>query len=396
MAKKNPIAEAIAEQSNTNKSDLNKWSEGKIDAQWSFDGTSDKIETLADALAFSAVDLDTWEVERHIFNKWPTTAVIDGKLVQKANLQIKVWFKKRIDHGVDWDAALKKVHAVVKKRRPAVSKKASGTGIALAADFHFGAYIDDLIRSDKFSIAILSDYLDQVVDKINSQKKAHVHLALLGDFIESFTGLNHRNSWKGLGKGMFGINATILCFEILMERLILRIKNLRAIYIVSGNHDRVTSERDLDPRGEVAQLLAYMFDRELNHGSSGVKVKYDAMVLSEVINGVSYVFTHGHHGFSKKEIHKVIFDHGKQGMYNVLAMGHLHSRQTKKSYSKRQFQVDGVDVVQLDESDSRTIVVPSLFTGNFYSEALGFSSSAGFAWIENNGKGRINYSDYCL
>lgn len=33
---------------------------------------------------------------------------------------------------------------------------------------------------------------------------SEVNILFLGDMIESFTGLNHKNSWKGLQKGMIG------------------------------------------------------------------------------------------------------------------------------------------------------------------------------------------------
>lgn len=368
------------------------WKESKTQGEWSFDGTSQAIQTLDDALAFSKVDLTVWEVDRHVFNKWPTTMSDgNGGFLQVANIQVKIWFVKRIDHDVDWDKAMKQVHAATRQRAPKIAK-GSGIGVAAASDFHFGAYVDDLLRSDKFSIDILVGYMKQVAASINARKRDEVHLFLLGDFIESFTGLNHRNSWKGLAKGQFGINATTLCFELLMESLLVPINNLTSVSIVSGNHDRVTSDKELDPKGEVAELLAYMIRRELTR----VEVNFNPLVLNQVVDGISYILTHGHHGFAKRELSKIILDHGQQGMFNVLVQGHLHSRSVTKAYTKNQFKVDEVETVSLDEVDSRRVVVPPLFTGNFYSEALGFSSSAGFNWFENNGKGRIRFVDECL
>jgi predicted phosphodiesterase len=372
------------------------WSEKDTTAIWSYDGT-DNINTLEDALSFAKVNLDIWEVDRHIFNKWPTTAKnAEGKLVQMNNIQVKVWFKKRIDAGIDWQDVFDGIQQHFRNSRTAKRKPkpAPGNGVAVVgtADFHFGAYVDDLLRSDKFNIEVLVDYLERAADTINANQYKEVHLALLGDFIESFTGLNHRNSWKGLGKGMYGMNSIILCFEILLESFVQRINNVAGIYLVSGNHDRVTSEKENDAKGEVAELLAYLFRKELPH----VDVQYHPMVLSVTIDGIQYVMTHGHLPFAQKELSKVLFDYGKQGIYNVLMQGHLHSRSVKKTVKRKQYEWNEVKVVQLDEADYRAVILPPMFTGNFYSEALGFSSTAGFVVMRNNGRGKPHYFDYCL
>lgn len=360
-------------------------------AIWSYDG-KDEIYTLADALSYSNVDSNVWEVERHIINFYPTTAKNnDGELVSKTNTQVKVWFAKRADFDISWSDVLEKVRTSISTVK-IKKRKGNGIGVVGAADFHFGAYVDDLIRSDVFNTDVLTNYLKKTVDIINSRNYSEVHLCLLGDFIESFTGLNHRNSWKGLARGQYGMNAIVLCFEILYSVVISQIHNLKTVYIVSGNHDRVTSDSKEDAKGEVGMLLAYLLEQKLTN----VEVKYHPMVLTEVIDGICYVMTHGHLSISKKEISKMLFDYGKQGYYNVVMQGHLHSRMVKKTHRRKQYEWKEVQVVQLDEADYRFIVLPPMFTGNFYSESIGFSSSAGVSILENNGSGKINYFDYCL
>lgn len=351
---------------------------------WAYDGYA-KITTLEQALAFSKVDLNTWEVERHIFNTWTTTSADN----QKWNIQVKVWFKRRRDAGIDWSATVEEMSAMMKKRH---TGKAAGNGVGFVctADFHLGAYIDDLIRSDKFNITVLTEYLSRTAEIVNSKKYKEVHVGLLGDFIESFTGLNHTNSWKGLGKGMYGTHAVVLCSQILTEFLS-GINNLSSVSMVSGNHDRVTSDKEGDQKGEVGQILHHLLSISLD-----VPVTYHPMVLNVIVDDISYVLTHGHLPFSNKEVAKILFDYGKQGMFNVLLKGHTHSRETKKTYRKKNMQWNDEMVVHMDEVDYRAITAPPMFTGNFFSEALGYSSSAGFIEIQNNGKGRINVFDYCL
>ena len=376
--------------------DKQQWDEKENGAIWSYDGTA-AIHTLQDALAYAKVDLDTWEVERHVFNSWEVTMKDPAGLpCRRVNVQVKVWFKKRVDAGVDWQEVFAGVNKHFRTSRYAKRKTkavpGNGIGVVGTADFHFGAYVDDLLRSDKFNIEVLVKYLEDAADIINQKQYKEVHLALLGDFIESFTGLNHRNSWKGLGKGMYGMNSIILCFEILMQSFVGRIHNVAGIYIVSGNHDRVTSEKENDAKGEVAEMLAYLFRKQL----PDINVHYHPMVLSITIDGINYLMSHGHLSFMQKELSKILFDYGKQGVYNVIMQGHKHTRHVTKTVKRKQYEWNNTTVVQLDEADYRAIIMPPLFTGNFFSEALGFSSSAGFAIMENNGRGKLNYFDYCL
>jgi calcineurin-like phosphoesterase family protein len=104
------------------------------------------------------------------------------------------------------------------------------------------------------------------------------------------------------------------------------------------------------------------------------KVNYHRMIITKVIDGVCYLLTHGHWKFSNRPLSEVFFDYGKQGMYNVMLKGHLHIRDAKKAQS--------TSTVEVDKVGYRSINVASLFTGNFYSESLGFTSSSGFSWLE--------------
>ena len=55
----------------------------------------------------------------------------------------------------------------------------------------------------------------------------NVHVHLLGDLIESFTGLNHKNSWKGLDKGMFGVSAVKLFVKLFKKHFLDNIDKFR-------------------------------------------------------------------------------------------------------------------------------------------------------------------------
>jgi hypothetical protein len=364
-----------------------------------FIGYSDKpIKTLESALEMCQVDLSVWAPVRWVCNSWGVTMRgKDGNPTYRTNYQVKVWFEQIKDHDINWESIEQQLSELIANRPPAKLKlrrvTGSDVGVVTTADFHLGAYVDDLVRSEKFNIAVLIERLEKCAEIINSWGLSSVHIAMLGDFIESFTGMNHRNSWKGLDKKLIGMGAVQLCFTVLTDHFLYLINNLKGVYIVSGNHDRVTSDNTEDTKGEVADMLAWLIDREIG---DRIEVKYHPMVITEVIDGIAYIFTHGHHKFSSRDLNSILFQYGVQGVYNVMVQGHLHSRMQRKAKSQKAFRASDVHVFQEDQSEHRIVTCPPIFTGNFYSESNGWTSSAGFYLFQNNSYGKPNMHDFSL
>lgn len=169
------------------------------------------------------------------------------------------------------------------------------------------------------------------------------------------------------------------CVEVPNGEIITRYKGKIAY---SGNC-RLHPNKELDAKGDGGKLLAYMLSKNFD-------VKYHSMVLSAKIDGIGYVMYHGHQGLSKQNLSKIILDYGFKDVYNVCLSGHLHSRNTKKEFYK-------IDHIIQDSAQYRGIVVAPLFTGNYYSESSGWTSSAGFSIIEaNEDKSNINHYDFSL
>ena len=248
------------------------------------------------------------------------------------------------------------------------------------ADLHMGAYVDSLVKTKPFSISILVDLLEESASIINEYNAKEVNIRLLGDLIESFTGLNHKNSWKGLQKGMIGAEVVKLTTTILHKNFLSKINNLGSVGIISGNHDRVTSNKDEDTDGDAANLIAWGLDL------IGYNVKFNPFILSDVIDGINYIDLHGHDYISRKSTKDICWDYGKQGVFNFIREGHLHSTIERLSASQRsKFQT-----IKDDAIDHRRMNIPSFFTGNGYSERLGYTSNSGFIVSYNNGKGIPN------
>ena len=255
--------------------------------------------------------------------------------------------------------------------------KGSEVANIIIGDPHLGAYIDGLVNTKDFSIPILIDYLEEIVEKVNKRGFKEVNVMFLGDMIESFTGLNHKNSWKGLQKGMIGAEVIKFSVKIWNEKFLSKINNLRKVKLVAGNHDRLTSDKDEDVDGGAADLIA--FGLEL----LGYDIEFHPTVISCEIDGINYILLHGHKGISRKPTKDICWDFGKKGVFNVILEGHLHSIIQNLSVNMR----GKFNILKDDSVDHIRMHARSLFTGNGYSEDLGFTSNAGFSIITNNGKG---------
>jgi hypothetical protein len=274
------------------------------------------------------------------------------------------------------DTILEDTKKFLSTRELVKSKKIKTTenniGVAIIADLHIGALVKNLLRTPDYDLETVISKLDKAAKMINKENYSSVHLAILGDIIESFTGLNHINSWKHLVPGMYGANVLLTAYEILVDFLS-KINNLNYVYIISGNHDRVTSSNKEDTDGDVAKIVAYMLNI-----NSEYHVNFDPVCISKNIDGIQYIFAHGHHGFSEKNITDVFFTYGNNKVFNLLLTGHLHTR--KKIELVTHHDKTGV---LADHSNYRAYKIPSIFTGNDYSEKEGYSSSSGFFIIES-------------
>lgn len=259
-------------------------------------------------------------------------------------------------------------------------------GVVKIADLHLGSYVDNLIRTKNFSIDILASKLLDAVKDINSHNYATVHVHILGDLIESFSGKNAANTWKGLDKAMVGAEAIKLTVKILHDNFLSKIENLGEIKLVAGNHDRSTPDNKDDVQGDAANLIGWGLEM------IGYNIEFNPMVLTHEVDGICHILTHGHLGISGRSTKQLCWDYGKQGMYNLICEGHLHSIIQKLSVSQR----DKFQTIKDDAVDHRRMNCPSFFTGNFYSEALGYTSESGFVITEDNGKGVPNVFYYAV
>lgn len=272
------------------------------------------------------------------------------------------------------------------KYTPEYKQNNNKVGVVKIADLHLGSYVDNLIRTKNFSIDILANKLSEAVKDINDRNYSLVHVHVLGDLIESFTGLSHKNTWKGLDKAMVGAEAVKLVVKILHDNFLSKIVNLGEVKVVAGNHDRVTSDNKEDVQGGAASLVCWGLEL------MGYSVEFNPLVITHTVGNICHILTHGHHSLSKKSTKQICWDYGVQNKYNLICEGHLHSIIQKLNINQR----ESYQTIKDDAVDHRRMNCPSFFTGNFFSESLGYTSESGFVITEDNGKGVPNVFYYAV
>lgn len=347
---------------------------------------SKSIKTLEDAIEYFDIDLDKWYIPYFKCNVWESKD--KGSRAKLPLHQVKLTLRRK---PISFEDCKEEIDAVLTKYKPKPIVRSSGNGVLSVelADFHIGANVTDLYRTKDFNLGILRDYLVTVSEIVNGYGADSVYINMHGDFIESITGLNHDDSWKSMASGMYGAEVLMVAHRLLSGDLIGRIKNVSCINMVSGNHDRISSKKSVDNYGEAAKILHYMLSRDFPE----IETNYDSLILVKEIDGINHIMTHGHHGISKKDLAKVISDYGVNSMFNLWTEGHYHSRHYTKVLKTSLAKYDTVDYVLLDDMNYRKLRLPSLFTGNFFSESLGYAGNAGVVITYNNGNGIPNIDD---
>ena len=167
-----------------------------------------------------------------------------------------VFKDKQIDDAFDYEQLkatlakeLKKTHKPLQ-----LDEQTNTEGVLKWADLHFGAMIEGLVKTRDFNTDILKQGLLTSVEDFNSLPFAKRHVHIQGDLIESFTGLNHINSWHSMDSKMIGATVIKLCTKLLDESLS-QINNLDTVKIIGGNHDRISKDNKEDVKGGAAEKI---------------------------------------------------------------------------------------------------------------------------------------------
>jgi len=253
------------------------------------------------------------------------------------------------------------------KINTSVCKKDSPVDVfAAIADLHVGAKSEGLLKTPDFNMEILKARLSEVADRINEQHGKNVTVSVLGDLIESFTGMNHPNSWQSMEFGVYGAKAVFAAYSVLSD-FFNKINNLKNIKLIGGNHDRSTSDNKIDRKSTIAELVFLMLEEK--YGKI-YDIEYSCLILTHDLPNTKLILSHGDRKILKSagtSLDAKVIEHGDVSKFNIILTGHLHSR--------------GVNE---DKVHYRWYKVPSIFSGNFYSEENSWNAKPGFFIIKED------------
>ena len=236
--------------------------------------------------------------------------------------------------------------------------------VAATADWHFGAGIDKKYTNPDYNPVIVRKLVNKFVDSINERMASGVTVVLDGDFIESWMGLNHPDSWQSIEKGHIGAVVVEKVIENMLEPIIRGVHNLDKIIAVGGNHDRGTNNNKEDNLSQVAGVIFYFLQRFYPN----IEITYDPYCIDFDAYGLHYIVQHGYHSAAykgKQAGDALVNDYGSPDLFNVVLTGDKHTRG-----------------VLMDSWNRRHLKIPPMFTGNFYSTTKGFSAVSGCLFIE--------------
>lgn len=234
----------------------------------------------------------------------------------------------------------------------------------ILTDMHLG------LQLPVYNYNIAEEKLNKIADEINRVGAKSVTISFLGDTIHTVTGNNHAGMWKTIEQGAWGANSIINPFRILYKFLI-KIVNLHKITSVSGNHDRLQADKELEDTNEGAKLLFYMLSISL----PDIDIIHTAHKTVFEANGLLFINMHGDQGLDKKSADKIVWKNGKQDKFNLILEGHWHSRIITK---------------EDDCGNYRKMHCPAFAPTDDYADRLGLGSASGWLMItEQEGLPRI-------
>lgn len=331
---------------------------------------SERIKTLDDLIEATDIDIDQYEIYRYISNKYDQHSVEKG-LVEL--FQVKAWMKKKYLDKPDasyYNKWLEGLEKIVPKVEIESGHSPDKPVMLAIADMHCGALIEGDHLTPDYNVGVLRERLDYIAGVVNTQGRP-VHVAILGDFIESFSGMSHKDTWKQIE--LHGMEVALTVYDLTSEFL-QKLNDVRSVSIIGGNHDRITASNEEDKQGQVAYLIAEMLRRFTN-----MDVSFDPRILSKRIDNVQYILTHGDKKISKKQPADMILEYGDQELFNVMLNAHGHEELIHKNSVKFQARQ-----------------IPPIVVGGEYSRDLGVSANSGFTLIERSDRAGVNVQTISL
>jgi hypothetical protein len=206
---------------------------------------SKRIKSLEDLVSEASIDLNTWDVERWVCNKWEVGSFVDGVAITEPLYQVKAWLKRKPVSTTSITEIFEKAARESGRSKVRVHKSAGARKLLELSipDLHVGKYAwgdetghgdwDSALACEAYSAAV-----DALLAKVNLKDVEQILLPVGSDFF------NVDNAAKTTSAGTpqdedsrwqksFSLGCDLLIKTI--EKLA-TIAPVRAV-VVPGNHD---------------------------------------------------------------------------------------------------------------------------------------------------------------
>ncbi len=232
------------------------------------------------------------------------------------------------------------------------------------SDIHINSRVRGLQDAQDYDNEICKGYLAEVARAANAKNAKNVTVLLNGDLLESITGKNHPDVFTEMElQSTYGDG--IMKAVHILAGFLGQVNNLANVVVISGNHDRLTTSNREDAKGSAAQII-FEFLKLMLPSS---EITWDPKILKWETEHICFIASHGDK-LRNVKTEEIFYRYGSHAKFNFYLTGHWHNR-----------------AIKADNRFGRHLSLPSIFTGNTYSDHAGWTSDPGFIMIYcENGK----------
>lgn len=208
---------------------------------------SSRIKNIDDLIKHCEIDLDVWEIERYVVNKWEVGSNVEGTIIVEPLFQIKAWLKKNTDIlniKKLRDELINEVQSFAPKY-PKLEYKKIDNGHLLEInifDLHFGKLCWGLETGDNYDTKIASKRFLTAIHAIIKRSEGYdikrIVFPVGNDFFNSDTRLNQTSAGTPQDEDVRWQKTFKAGRELLIAGIDLLSKVAPVdVVIVQGNHD---------------------------------------------------------------------------------------------------------------------------------------------------------------
>lgn len=208
---------------------------------------STRIKSIDDLIEHCDIDLDVWEIERYVVNKWEVGSNVEGTIIVEPLFQIKAWLKKNTDVlniKILRDELIDEVKSFSPKY-PTFNYKKIKKGHLLEVnifDLHFGKLCWGLETGDNYDTRIATKRfltaISAIIKRSNGYDVKRIVFPVGNDFFNSDSRLNQTSAGTPQDEDLrwqktFKAGRELLIAGIDMLSVVAPVD----VVIVQGNHD---------------------------------------------------------------------------------------------------------------------------------------------------------------